>query len=190
METKRINVLNIHEWRIVKSIRIEKQFGPRYMWAELVYTRDVSNNYGLQVEKKTSEGGIFYDYVKSYTDDEFDNIILKAVQTEYPNATFKSHEVVTNMDVDMFKHLYASQIKDQAIVYLNPGEIDYGKLPADSTLLQFRIPIELYIPCKEFQPHFCNEGYFSLYDNNRVDELQQLLEEVKSSFHGLSELIK
>ncbi len=188
METKTIKFLDPQDWRIVKSIHIEKQYGSRYMWAELVYMRSFTTNYGFQIKDKTTQDGIVYDYEKSYTNDEFDNMVLNVVKTEYPTAVLRSHELVTDMDIERFKCLYSSQLRDNAIICLNPGKLDIDNIPVGPSFLQFRIPLELYVPCKEFQMLFSNEGFFATYDNTKMAVLQVSLDGVRPTLHKLSEL--
>lgn len=190
MEIKSVNILKPQDWKIVKIIKLEKPFGSHNMWAELIYLRDVTNDYGLKVVNKTSPNGIVYNIVKEYSIDNFDNMVLDAVKTEYSNASFRNHELVTDFDVETFRRIYGGQLKDNAIVYLNPESLDFENKAMDTTYLQFRIPIELYIPCKDFQIYFCNEGYMGYYDNAKADELQVLLDKVKPTLHGLSEILK
>ena len=190
MDTVNVRLLDIENWRIIKIIRLEKQYGSRYMWADLIYTRRQTKEYGVKISNKSTEDGLFYDIEKTFTDDYFDELVLKAVRTRYPDAFLQSCDVITDSDVKRMEKLYSSYIKDSGIIYLNPTGIDYNTMRRGTIFCQFNIPLEIFIPCEEFRMYFHDEGFFDNYDITKVEEVKELLDEKKASFQGLSDYLK
>ena len=187
-----LKLLNHEDWRLVKTIRLEKQFGSRYMWAELAYARKVTRDYIKTFEKVEAPNGLFLDVKEIYPIDTFDNIVLKAVRTEYPNANFQNSEVLTDMDVTREKALFGYQHKEEAVIYLRPSfqDVDMWSVPDGTRYEMFRIPLSIYIPCEEFKQFFCNEGYTLYYDRSQENNVRNLLRDIRPTVHQLDELIK
>lgn len=193
METAGFKFLDFESWRIVKTIRIEKQFGSRYIWADLIYTRSVSADYQWKSVKVQNSQGFFCDIKKEYPEDDFDKVVLKAVKQDYPDARFQNADVYTDWEADSYKRLYGKQFKETAIIYLQPYLDGYGSGPFPQENREFRIfriPLDIYIPCEDFQPYFANEGYTLYYTYGKEEELKAFFKNKKPTFHRLEEIIR
>lgn len=180
-------LLNHEDWRIVKTIRLEKQYGPRFMWAELAYARSVTRDYMKTTEKIETPNGLFLDLKETYPEDEFDKIVLKAVRTAYPNAFFQNAEIITDMDISRQKALFGYQQKEEAIIYLQPSfqDVDLWAVPVGTQYALFPIPLSIYVPCAEFKPYFCNEGYTLYYDRLQEENIRAFIAEITPTVHKL-----
>ncbi len=193
METDGFKFLDFESWRIVKTIRIEKQFGSRYVWADLVYTRSVSADYQWKSEKVQNSQGFFCDIKKEYPEDDFDKVVLKAVRQDYPDIHFQNADVYTDWEADSFKRLYGKQFKEIAVIYLKPFLDGYesGPFPQGNREFPFfRIPLDIYIPCEDFTPFFANEGYTLYYNYGMEEEVRAFIKNIKPTFHSLEEIIQ
>lgn len=193
METDGFKFLDFESWRIVKTIRIEKQFGSRYVWADLVYTRSVSADYQWKSEKVQNSQGFFCDIKKEYPEDDFDKVVLKAVRQDYPDVHFQNADVYTDWEADSFKRLYGKQFKETAVIYLQPFLDGYGngQFPQGNREFPiFRIPLDIYIPCKDFNPFFANERYTLYYNYGMEEEVRAFIKNIKPTFHSLEEIIQ
>lgn len=193
MDTVNFNFLDIEKWRIVKTIRIEKQFGSRYVWADLIYTRSVTADYRWNAENIETPFGVFYDFKKEYPEDNFDKVVLKAVQQNYSKAQFQNADVFTDMEADWFKKIYGKHIKESAIIYIEPylNGFEYGSFPTEGREFPiFSIPLDVYVPCPDFQQYFRNEGYFLKYDLVKAEEIKTFLAGVNQTLHSIEEIIR
>lgn len=192
MDIVSFKFLDLENWRIVKLIRLEKQIARHYMWADLIYTRSVTAKYKKESEKEETPSGIFYGLKEKYPKDAFDEMVLKAVKQDYPDAFFRNAEIVTDMEAERFKNLYKNHHKESAVIHLQPDLscMEYGNYPIDKQFSIFNVPFVLYIPCDEFVPYFANEGYFLNYNLSMEEELRLFIKEIKPTIHSLEEIIK
>lgn len=192
MEIVNFRFLNFEDWRIVKQIRLEKTIGGRFLWADLVYTRSVSANYIKKTERVETPLGVFFDLKDEYPEDAFDKLVLQAIRQDYPNATMRNADITTDMDIKRFSGIWGNQIKERAIVYLQPdfSGFEFGKYPVGTKSPVFQLSFDIYVPCKEFHMYFCNEGYFINYRIEEAEAVKKELEGLRPSVHRLEELIR
>lgn len=188
-----VKVLDYQDWRIVKIIRLEKQFGPRFLWADVVYTRNVTTSYYCNVEKVQTDANDFFDVKKVYPEDQFDKIILKAAKQNYPNAHFVNADICVDLEIDWIKKRFRNQHKEFATIYIEPylNENDYGIYYKENREFPiFTIPLDIYVPSPDFNLYFSNEVFFLNYNISKEDELRRYLNEIKKTFHELEEIIR
>ena len=192
MEIVNFSFLNLEDWRIVKQIHLEKTIGGRFVWADLVYTRSVSANYIKKTERVETPLGVFFDLKNEYPEDAYDRFVIHAIQQEYPDVTVRNAEITTDMDIKRFYNIFGSQHIEQAIVYLQPdfSGFELGKYPVGTKSPVFQLSFDIYIPCKEFQMYFCNEGYFTNYRIEDAEAVKKELEGIRPSVHRLEESIR
>ena len=192
MEIVNFSFLNPEDWRIVKQIHLEKTVGGRFVWADLVYTRRVSANYIKKTERVETPLGVFFDLKNKYPEDAFDKLVMHAIRQDYPNATVRNGDITTDMDIKRFSSSRRNQIIEKAIVYLQPdfSGFEFGNYPVGAKSPVFQLSFDIYVPCKEFQMYFCNEGYFTNYRIEDADAVKKELEGIKPSVHRLEESIR
>lgn len=192
MEIVNFSFLNPEDWRIVKQIHLEKTVGGRFVWADLVYTRSVSANYIKKTERVETPLGVFFDFKNKYPEDAFDKLVMHAIRQDYPNATVRNGDITTDMDIKRFSSSWRNQIIEKAIVYLQPdfSGFEFGNYPVGAKSPVFQLSFDIYVPCKEFQMYFCNEGYFTNYRIEDADAVKKELEGIRPSVHRLEESIR
>lgn len=192
MEIVNFSFLNPEDWRIVKQIYLEKTVGGRFVWADLVYTRRVSANYIKKTERVETPLGVFFDLKNKYPEDAFDKLVMHAIRQDYPNATVRNGDITTDMDIKRFSSSRRNQIIEKAIVYLQPdfSGFEFGNYPVGAKSPVFQLSFDIYVPCKEFQMYFCNEGYFTNYRIEDADAVKKELEGIRPSVHRLEESIR
>ena len=192
MEIVNFSFLNPEDWRIVKQIHLEKTVGGRFVWADLVYTRRVSANYIKKTERVETPLGVFFDLKNKYPEDAFDKLVMHAIRQDYPNATVRNGDITTDVDIKRFSSSRRNQIIEKAIVYLQPdfSGFEFGNYPVGAKSPVFQLSFDIYVPCKEFQMYFCNEGYFTNYRIEDADAVKKELEGIKPSVHRLEESIR
>ena len=186
---KEIKLLDRKDWRIVKTIRLEKNLWRHHAWADVIYVREVTSTYDVTFERKESRQGLFFDIKKNFPEDELDKLILDAIRTKYPEAHSQNTEIFTDTCIEDVTRMYQSYKPVQGTVYLMPI-IDTSKISPSATFVRFSIPIDIYMPCNDFEPIFCNEGYFLDYDINNQQSIQKMLKETYPTLHHLSEFWK
>lgn len=179
LETIRIRFLGDNERKILKSIRLNKSEGTYKASAELIYTRDITSSYYTQYEKETTEGGLFYNTVQVLPQDEFDEMVLKAVRTKYPDAQMQSLDINTDSCIERLKVMYGGYKKEQAVIYLTPdfSKINVLAISNDFEFYQFRVYLDVFVPINVFVPYFKNEGYFDNYDLKEAENVEKMLNE-------------
>lgn len=189
---KEFKLLDIQNWRIVKTIRIDKNLFGRYGWAHIIYMRKVLPNYVVAYEKKEKGNGIWDEIIKTYPIDDLDNLILKAIRTQYSEADFRNYEIYSDNNIEDMIRLYKTNTIIPGNVYLNPTIInmDYYNIPQSSTFLQFRIPLQIFVPCKEFELMFTNEYFSDNYDFEKTSCVQKIIKDLLPTFIQLSDLWK
>lgn len=191
MEIVNFRFLNFEDWRIVKQIHLEKTIGGRFVWADLVYTRSVFADYTKKTERVETPLGVFFDLKHEYPEDDFDKLVIKAIRQDYPNATVRNADITTDMDIKRLSSIWGNQSIEQAIIYLQPdfSGFEFGKYPVGTKSPVFQLSFDIYVPCKEFQMYFCNEGYFINYRIEDAEEVKKKLEGIRPSVHRLEESI-
>ena len=181
MEIVNFSFLNPEDWRIVKQIHLEKTVGGRFVWADLVYTRSVSANYIKKTERVETPLGVFFGFKNKYPEDAFDKLVMHAIRQDYPNATVRNGDITTDMDIKRFSSSRRNQIIEKAIVYLQPdlSGFEFGNYPVGAKSPVFQLSFDIYVPCKEFQMYFCNEGYFTNYRIEDADAVKKELEGIR-----------
>lgn len=184
MQKVEFKFLDMNEWTIVKIIRIEKQVRNRHIWADIIYVRNVT-----QYKKEKLPNGLFYN--KEYPNDEFDDMVLNAVRSKYPNANVTNFAATTNTSIERLKHLYTGTFKDEAVIYFSPdlSAVDPYSLPMSATFTKFWVNIDIFTPFKDFLLYFQNEEYFDYYDLAKKDKVEKILQEAEFTVHHLSNLI-
>lgn len=185
-----IRLLGFEERKVLKSIRLNKQLGNRHVWAELLYTRDILPEYIPQYVKEETEGGLFYNTKTIFPQDDYDNMVLKAVQEKYPEAQMTSLDINTDSCIERLKKMYEGYHKEQAVVYLTPdfSQIDPSYVPVGTSFIQFRLYLDIFTPCAGFLDFFKNEGYFDNYNLEDAERIDKLLDEKLHTVHHLEEL--
>lgn len=176
----------------MKSIKLNKQLGNRHVWAELLYTRDILPDYVPQYVKEKTEGELFYNTKTVFPQDDYDDMVLKAVQKKYPDAQVTSLDVNTDSCIERLKMIYEGYHKEQAVVYLTPdfNPINPSLVPVGTSFTQFRVYLDLFIPCAVFVDCFKNEGYFDNYNLDDAERIDKLLDDRLPTVHHLDELWK
>lgn len=194
MNINRINIrfLGFEERKVLKSIKLNKQLGSRHVWAELLYTRDILPDYVPQYVKEKTEGGLFYNTKEVFPQDEYDDMVLKAVQKKYPDAQMTSMDVNTDSCIERLKMIYEGYHKEQAVVYLTPdfSQINPCLVPVGTSFTQFRVYHDIFIPCAGFVDYFKNEGFFDNYNLDDAERIDKLLDDKFPSVHHFDELWK
>ncbi len=194
MNINRISIrfLGFEERKVLKSIKLNKQLGNRHVWAELLYTRDILPDYVPQYVKEKAEGGLFYNTKTVFPQDDYDDMVLKAVQEKYPDAQVTSLDVNTDSCIERLKMIYEGYHKEQAVVYLTPdfNQITPSLVPVGTSFTQFRVYLDLFIPCAVFVDCFKNEGYFDNYNLDDAERIDKLLDDTLPTIHHLDELWK
>lgn len=194
MNINRIHIrfLRTDERMVLKSIRLNKQIGSRLVWADLFYTRDIAPDYVPKYIREKTDTGIFFNTKTVFPQDAYDELVLKAVRTKYPDVEFSNLDVNIDSCIERLKNIYGTYHKEQAIVYLTPNlsQIDPMFVPVGSRFTQFRLYIDLYTPCREFINYFNNEGFFDDYNIADAEEVDKLLDESLPTVHHINELWK
>ena len=194
MNINRISIrfLGFEERKVLKSIKLNKQLGNRHVWAELLYTRDILPDYVPQYVKEKTEGGLFYNTKTVFPQDDYDDMVLKAVQEKYPEVQVTSLDVNTDSCIERLKMIYEGYHKEQAVVYLTPdfNQINPSLVPVGTSFTQFRVYLDLFIPCAVFVDCFKNEGYFDNYNLDDAERIDKLLDDTLPTVHHLDELWK
>lgn len=187
-----IKLLDIKYQRIIKRIRLNKQVETHHIWADLIYSREVGTNYTTEYRKKTTDSSLFARTEIVYPNDDFDKMVLKAVRTEYPHAEMVSLNINTDRCIEHLKNRYDEYLVEQATIYLNPdfSRINVARIPrdTDSIYTQFRINLDIFVPCKNWCVFFKNEGYFDRYDLENTEKLGKLLDESSLTVHRMEEM--
>lgn len=178
-ETIRIRFLSDNERKIMKTIRLNKSEDSYNASAELIYTRDITQNYYTQYKKMTTEGGLFYNTEQVLPQDNFDEMVLKAVRTKYPNAQMQSLDINTDSCIKRLKVMYGGQQIERAVIYLTPdfSKINIQAVSNDYEFYQFRVYLDVFVPINGFVPYFKNEGYFNNYELKEVENVEKMLNE-------------
>lgn len=188
----RINIrfLGFEERKVLKGIRLDKHLGDRHVWAELLYTRDILPDYVPQYVREETVEGIFYNTKTVFPQDEYDEMVLRAVQEKYPDAQMKNLDVNTDTCIERLRKMYEGYHKEQAVAYLTPdfSQIDPAYVPVGTSYTQFRIYLDLFTPCAGFLEFFRNEGYFSNYNLEDAEKIDKMLDEKLSTVHHLEDL--
>ena len=194
MNINRISIrfLGFEERKVLKSIKLNMQLGNRHVWAELLYTRDILPDYVPQYVKEKTEGELFYNTKTVFPQDDYDDMVLKAVQKKYPDAQVTSLDVNTDSCIERLKMIYEGYHKEQAVVYLTPdfNQINPSLVPVGTRFTQFRVYLDLFIPCAVFVDCFRNEGYFDNYNLDDAERIDKLLDDKLPTVHHLYELWK
>lgn len=95
MNINRIHIrfLRTDERMVLKSIRLNKQIGSRLVWADLFYTRDIAPDYVPKYIREKTDTGIFFNTKTVFPQDAYDELVLKAVRTKYPDVEFSNLDV-------------------------------------------------------------------------------------------------
>ena len=189
-ETIEIRFLGDEERKIMKSIRLNKPVGSYNASAELIYTRDISPAYYTQYKKAITEGGLYYNTELIIPQDEFDEMVLKAVRTKYPDAQMQSLDINTDACIERLKIMYDGYQKEQAVIYLTPdfSKINIQGLSSDYVLYQYRTYLDVLVPFHGFVPYFKNEGYFDNYDLKDAENVEKILNEALPTVKHLTDL--
>lgn len=102
-ETIKIRFLGDNERKLLKSIRLSKSLGTYNASAELIYIRDITPNYFTQYKKVATEGGFINNTELIPPQDKFDEMVLRAVRTKYPNAQMQSLDINTDSCIERLK---------------------------------------------------------------------------------------
>lgn len=175
--TKQIKLLDFNERKIMKAIRLNKSLGNINAWADLIYIRDITQEYNTRYEKVNVPGDLFHYSEPILPNDSFDNMVLNAVRTKYPDAIMTAMDINTDSCVERLKIMYAGFKEEQSIIYLTPdfGKIDLSTMPKGMVFNQFRVTLDIFVPIDAFLPYFRNEGYFDYYNLNETDNLENML---------------
>lgn len=192
MDINRINIrfFGFEERKILKSINLNKQLGNSHIWAELLYTRDILPDYVPQYVKEETDGGLFYNTKTVFPRDDYDDMVLKAVQEKYPDAQMTSGDVNTDFYIERLKMMYEGYHKEQAVVYLTPdfSQINPSLVPVGTSFTQFRVYLDIFIPCAGFVDYFKNEGYFDNYNLADEEKINKMLDEKLPTVYHLEDL--
>lgn len=185
-----IRFLDFNVRKVLKGIRLNKQMGDHRVWAELLYTRDILPDYVPQYVKEKTESGLFYNTKKVFPQDDYDELILRAVQKDYPDAQMTCIDVNTDSCIERLKKIYEGFSKEQAIIYLTPdlSQVDPSFVPVGTSFTQFRVYLDIYTPCSVFLDYFKNEGYFDNYSLADAELIDKMLDEKLPTVHHLEEL--
>lgn len=188
----RVNIrfLCHEERKVLKCIRLNKQLGDRHFWAELLYIRDILPDYVPQYVREDTDCRVSRDIKTVFPQDDYDDMVLKAVRKEYPDAQMTSLDVNTDFCIKRLKTVYEGYHKDEAVVYLTPdlSQRDPFLVPKGKSYIQFRIFLDVFIPCAGFKDFFKNEGYFDYYNLADANIIDKMLDEKLPMVHHLEEL--
>lgn len=185
-----IGFLGFKERKVLKCIKLNKQNDNCNIWAELLYTRDILPDYVPQYVKEETVNGMFYNTKTIFPQDDYDDMVLKAVQGKYPDAQMTSLDINTDSCIERLKKKYEYYYKEQAVVYLTPdsSQITPSFVPVGTSFTQFRIYIDIFIPCAGFLDYFRNEGYFDNYNLDDAERIDKLLDDKLPTVHHLADL--
>ena len=185
-----IRFLGFEERKVLKGIRLNKQVGDRHVWAELFYTRDILPDYVPQYVKEETTDGLFYNTKTVFPQDDYDDMVLMAVQEKYPDAQMTNLDVNTNSCIERLKKKYEGYHKEQAVIYLTPdlSQVDPSLVSVGTRFTQFRVYFDIFTPCGVLGDYFKNEGYFDNYNLTEEDKIGKMLDEKLPTVHHLEEL--
>lgn len=190
IEKTQIKIFNNKERKILKCIRLNQSMGSFKAWAEIMYTRDITPDYYPQYKKTLTDLGLYSNTERILPQDAFDDLILKAVQTKYPDVEMKSQDIYSDSCAECQKLIYQSYHKEQATVYLNPdlSDIDPAFISSDTVFTRYQLDVDIYIPINTFVPYFRNEGYFDYYNLKDKEKLDSILEKSLPTLHHIEEM--
>jgi len=181
---KEISLLPINDMRIIKLIRISKKVKNINIDGQIVYTRTLSDTYKMKKHnKEKTEQERFNELVSaisqsSYPNDEIDGLILKAVQTMYPDANVFNKSLFFNIDKENNKYL-TLRPKESCVIYILPS------IKMESPYLQYQNQIfskklDVFVDWSDAKD-FSNEGYLLYYQPDRELELKPLMDKFDST---------
>lgn len=86
--------------------------------------------------------------------------------------------------------MYEGYHKEQAVVYLTPdiSQIDPYFVPVGTNYKQFRVYLDIFIPCAGFLDYFRDEVFFDNYNLTEAEKIDKMLNEKLPTVHHLEDL--
>lgn len=191
-----VKILDVEELKVVKHIRLNTDCYGHRMPAEIVYLRDFSSDYKMNIiepetaeeEKEKGETGHFQ---RQYPSDILDFAIITAIRNKYLDADVFNTLLATNTDYRKWTGIHKHYKHEEAEVRILP---DFGDIPLDIIAKMGRIEglrfrLDIYIQSSP-EPHlYDNEGFeLHLPINNWVDTLNRYAEVLKT-MHRVKDLV-
>lgn len=163
METN-VGVLPLDQWRIVKEIHFDYQFGRTRSTAKVVYLRSLSEKYNMNSDAGNNVAPV----------DDLDKLILDVLTKKYDNVIVTDWLLVCNSHLERLNNIRKAALE---VITVNVG--------ADLSLLSFferisikktvaiRFPIEVYVNNQVTRLYFSGdvcEAYMPLEEWRRVSE--------------------
>lgn len=199
-EIKKLNhvvkILDIDEVKVVKHIRLNSDCYGHQIPAEIVYLRDFSYDYKMNViepesaEEEREKRGTGH-FQRQYPSDILDRAIITAIKNKYPDANGINSLLATNTDYRKWAGIHKHYKHEEAEIRILP---DFGDIPLEIIARMGRIEglkfgLDIYIqPSSE--PHlYDNEGFeIRLPMSNWIDTLNRYTEVLKT-MHRVKDLV-
>ena len=176
-----VGVLPLEQWRVVKEIHFDYQFGRTRSTAKVVYLRSLNEKYNMNSETGNNVAPV----------DDQDKLILDVLAKKYDNVIVTDWLLVCNSHLERLNNIRKAALE---VITVNAG--------ADLSLLSFferisikktvaiRFPIEVYVNNQVTRSYFSGdlcEAYIPLEEwREKMPLMRQLL---KLSYSTLSEYI-
>lgn len=195
-QTHDIQVLNLENVRVIKSIALLKDRNGYDCAAELMYARKCTEDYRMNQFVPQTEQERFYHnlngpYETEFPVDKLDESILSAVRTVYPKAIFKSRILLCTSEYRSLLR-YRNYQKDYAEIRFLPdvSQIPTNILPLLGTLEGLKVNLDIYMLLRHPQNAYCNEGFELRFPFNQWMNTLSELSLGLSTFENVSKIIE
>ena len=169
-----VNVLPFNEIKYVKTISFTKTLQNQLFTAKIVYKRNPSDQYKMDDSKQTPFEKMMYFYNEEcYPRDIIDDIILKGIRQNYPNARVTTSLMLLDVEKANIEKELSVYKQEVFNLYIQPDIKDVDTLlkmgKTQWRLFIKKLPIYLTNSIQLFP--FQNEGSVLYYDLAKEQEL-------------------
>lgn len=139
----------LQEQYIVKTIRISREVDGRNRFAEIVYLREITDDYSIRQHEGGNEiqrmiritSGIPEE---DYPSDILDRYILDSVRTEFRDANITSSLLMYNINLINLRQRYSIRRCYRSMMIIEPDDNNIGQLYGLENRRIINIPIQIY----------------------------------------------
>lgn len=139
----------LQEQYIVKTIRISREVDGRNRFAEIVYLREITDDYSIRQHEGENEiqrmiritSGIPEE---DYPSDILDRYILDSVRTEFRDANITSSLLMYNINLINLRQRYSIRRCYRSMMIIEPDDNNIGQLYGLENRRIINIPIQIY----------------------------------------------
>lgn len=187
--------LPFEENRFVKSISVETVSHEEPFWGDIIYVRKASEAYWYKpvpigmTWKERFERDVYGRSEDEFPSDLLDKLILKGIQSVYPNASIKTRGI--NFDLEreeIIKYLSSrKEAKQNLLISPSPAGLQIGDLIkyTGQEFMEFTRSLSLFCIGDNAQDVFVNNEYHLYYPLAIASDIEELLKLYDREIYGV-----